>query len=76
MSDPPACGLWSLVALNSVMFIIFAFSFARPRTMVFGVRDAAMLSKVQVGSKVHFMAERVEGSLVASLAPQNRTAKS
>lgn len=33
-------------------------------TMVFGVRDAAMLSKVQVGSKVHFVAEKVEGSLV------------
>lgn len=35
-------------------------------TMVFGVRDAAMLSRVQVGSKVHFMAEKVEGSLVVT----------
>lgn len=25
-------GLWSLVAINSVIFILFAFSFARPRT--------------------------------------------
>jgi protein-S-isoprenylcysteine O-methyltransferase Ste14 len=28
----PAYGLWSLVAINSLVFIIFAFSFARPRT--------------------------------------------
>ena len=27
-----AYGLWSLVALNSLIFIIFAFSFAKPRT--------------------------------------------
>ncbi|MHB1123374.1 MAG: copper-binding protein [Ramlibacter sp.] len=35
-------------------------------TMVFGVRDAAMLSKVQVGSKIHFMAEKTEGGLVVT----------
>lgn len=35
-------------------------------TMVFGVRDAAMLSKVQVGSKVHFTAEKADGSLVVT----------
>jgi len=28
----PAYGLWSLVAINSLVFIIFAFSFARPQT--------------------------------------------
>jgi protein-S-isoprenylcysteine O-methyltransferase Ste14 len=28
----PAYGLWSLVIINSLVFIIFAFSFARPRT--------------------------------------------
>ncbi len=28
----PAYGLWSLVIINSAVFIIFAFSFARPRT--------------------------------------------
>lgn len=28
----PAYGLWSLVVINSLVFIIFAFSFARPRT--------------------------------------------
>ncbi|MBI2751920.1 MAG: isoprenylcysteine carboxylmethyltransferase family protein [Betaproteobacteria bacterium] len=28
----PAYGLWTLVAINSAVFIIFAFSFARPRT--------------------------------------------
>jgi methanethiol S-methyltransferase len=32
MSDAPAYGLWSLVVLNSLMFIIFAFSFAKPKT--------------------------------------------
>lgn len=33
MSDAvPAYGLWSLVILNSLVFIFFAFSFARPRT--------------------------------------------
>jgi protein-S-isoprenylcysteine O-methyltransferase Ste14 len=28
----PAYGLWSLVVVNSLVFIIFAFSFAKPRT--------------------------------------------
>ena len=32
MSDAPAYGLWSLVVLNSLVFIIFAFSFTKPRT--------------------------------------------
>ncbi len=33
MSEPAAAyGLWSLVLINSVVFIIFAFSFAKPRT--------------------------------------------
>ncbi|HEY7743493.1 MAG TPA: isoprenylcysteine carboxylmethyltransferase family protein [Burkholderiales bacterium] len=33
MTDPaPAYGLWSLVIVNSLVFIIFAFSFARPQT--------------------------------------------
>ena len=35
MSHPPAYGLWSLVALNSAVFVLFAFSFAKPR----GARD-------------------------------------
>ncbi len=28
----PAYGLWSLVIINSLVFIIFAFSFARPQS--------------------------------------------
>ena len=35
MSDPasmPAYGLWSLVIVNSLVFIIFAFSFAKPQS--------------------------------------------
>lgn len=32
MSDAPAYGLWSLVVINSLVFILFAFSFFRPRT--------------------------------------------
>ena len=32
MSDAPAYGLWSLVVLNSLLFIMFAFSFAKPKT--------------------------------------------
>ena len=32
MSDAPAYGLWSLVLLNSLLFIIFAFSFSKPKT--------------------------------------------
>jgi methanethiol S-methyltransferase len=33
MNDPtPAYGLWSLVIINSVVFIIFAFSFAKPQS--------------------------------------------
>ena len=32
MEEPSAYGLWSLVIINSAIFIIFAFSFTRPRT--------------------------------------------
>ena len=32
MSETPAYGLWSLVILNSLVFIIFAFSFTKPKT--------------------------------------------
>ena len=32
MNDAPAYGLWSLVIINSLFFIAFAFSFARPHT--------------------------------------------
>ena len=31
-TSAPAYGLWSLVILNSLVFIIFAFSFAKPKT--------------------------------------------
>jgi methanethiol S-methyltransferase len=31
-SEASAYGLWSLVAINSLVFVIFAFSFARPKT--------------------------------------------
>ena len=30
--DTPAYGLWSLVVINSLVFIIFAFSFFKPQT--------------------------------------------
>ena len=32
MTQEPAYGLWSLVVINSLVFIIFAFSFTKPRT--------------------------------------------
>ena len=32
MEEAPAYGLWSLVIINSAVFIIFAFSFTKPRT--------------------------------------------
>lgn len=32
MKDVPAYGLWFLVIINSLIFIIFAFSFTKPRT--------------------------------------------
>jgi protein-S-isoprenylcysteine O-methyltransferase Ste14 len=31
-SNSPAYGLWTLVILNSIVFVIFAFSFARPQS--------------------------------------------
>ncbi|HWI83687.1 isoprenylcysteine carboxylmethyltransferase family protein [Ramlibacter sp.] len=31
MNEAPAYGLWSLVVLNSLVFIIFAFSFSKPK---------------------------------------------
>jgi methanethiol S-methyltransferase len=33
MTEPSSYGLWSLVAINSLVFIIFAFSFAKPQTV-------------------------------------------
>lgn len=32
MNDAPAYGLWPLVIINSLIFIMFAFSFAKPKT--------------------------------------------
>ena len=32
MEEPSAYGLWSLVVINSLIFIIFAFSFTKPKT--------------------------------------------
>jgi protein-S-isoprenylcysteine O-methyltransferase Ste14 len=32
MDETPSYGLWSLVIINSAIFIIFAFSFTKPRT--------------------------------------------
>ena len=32
MTNEPAYGLWSLVVINSLVFIIFAFSFTKPKT--------------------------------------------
>lgn len=32
MNDTPSYGLWALVIINSVVFILFAFSFARPQS--------------------------------------------
>ncbi len=32
MNDAPAYGLWTLVIINSAVFIIFAFSFAKPQS--------------------------------------------
>ncbi|MGV8862979.1 MAG: methyltransferase family protein [Pseudomonas sp.] len=32
MHDTPAYGLWTLVVLNSAIFIMFAFSFSKPQT--------------------------------------------
>lgn len=32
MEESPSYGLWSFVVINSLLFIAFAFSFARPRT--------------------------------------------
>jgi len=32
VSHEPAYGLWSLVAINTAVFVLFAFSFARPRS--------------------------------------------
>ena len=32
MNHPPAYGLWLLVIINSLVFIIFAFSFTKPQS--------------------------------------------
>ena len=47
-SNAPAYGLWSLVIMNSLVFIIFAFSFARPQNArdwrSFGVFSAFLVA--------------------------------
>jgi Cu(I)/Ag(I) efflux system periplasmic protein CusF len=35
-------------------------------TMVFGVKDDAMLDKVETGAKVRFLAEKVDGKIVVT----------
>lgn len=46
--NAPAYGLWSLVIINSLVFIIFAFSFARPQSKTdwrsFGVFSAFLVA--------------------------------
>ena len=46
--NAPAYGLWSLVVINSLVFIIFAFSFVRPQTRTdwrsFGVFSAFLVA--------------------------------
>lgn len=37
-----------------------------PMTMVFRVKDAAMLKQVTVGDKVHFQAEKIDGALTVT----------
>ena len=38
-AETPAYGLWSLVIINSVVFILFAYSFFKPRTGRIGDRS-------------------------------------
>ena len=43
-----------------------------PMTMVFRVKDAAMLSKLQTGDRVKFSAEKIDGQYtVTSIQPAN-----
>ncbi|MCO5399244.1 copper-binding protein [Ralstonia soli] len=42
-----------------------------PMTMVFRVQDPAMLTQVHVGSKVHFVAEKVNGALTVTVLEAN-----
>ena len=35
-------------------------------TMVFGVKDEAVLDKLQVGDKIRFQAEKIDGKIVAT----------
>lgn len=48
MNEAPAYGLWSLVVINSLIFIIFAFSFAKPQSQrdwrSFGVFSAFIVA--------------------------------
>lgn len=47
-NDAPAYGLWALVVVNSAIFILFAFSFFKPRTRrdwrVFGAFSAFLIA--------------------------------
>ena len=43
-----------------------------PMTMVFQVRDASLLDKIQVGGKVRFRAEKVGGAYVVTAIEASR----
>lgn len=57
-TSAPAYGLWSLVIINSLVFIVFAFSFAKPRSSrdwrSFGAFSAFLVAFFpEFGEKVH-----------------------
>ena len=52
-TDLPAYGLWSLVILNSAIFLIFAFSFFKPQT----ARDWRTFGLKKLNANIRKMAE-------------------
>lgn len=70
--DTPAYGLWSLVVINAAVFLIFAFSFTRPRTTrdwrSFGAFSAFMLALFTERGRKPREAERGKSLRGVSLA--------
>lgn len=71
--NAPAYGLWSLVILNSLVFIIFAFSFTKPKSNR-GLRPAVVLPGIDRHVPAGFCACRLfrlyPGCAVRPAAPR------
>ncbi len=73
-ADQPAYGLWFLVILNSAIFIIFAFSFTKPKSKTdwrsLGAFSAFILALfTEMQSHMGMMGEMMKGNMMGKDMP-------